>query len=81
MVDSISGAGAPQNLSQVKTNQAQRGESRNSAAAPTSEGDQVNLSTAAQDLADIDALTAQVRSSLEGSSESLSGGRSLDILL
>jgi hypothetical protein len=81
MVDSISGAGAPQNLSQVKSNQTQRGESRSTETNSSTSSDEVSLSTEAQTLADIDALTAQVRGQLEGSSESLSSGESLDILL
>ena len=81
MVDSISGAGAPQNLSQVKNNQTQRGESRSADAAASASSDEVSLSSEAQTLADIDALTARVREQLEGSSESLSSGENLDILL
>ncbi len=85
MVDSIAGAGASQNVLQVKNNQAQKSggdravDSSASISAPT---DEVSLSSEALSRAEVDGIVAQTRAYLESDTEaSLSNGQNLDELL
>ena len=86
MVDSVVGAGAPQNVSQIRNNQTQKAGGDRAVASSASSGaapsDEVSLSSEALGRAEIDGVLAQTRAYLERDTDaSLSNGQNLDALL